>query len=178
MKLSIITTLAALMTLSFAGTSPAQSSPRDPSVGNVNLPTGICTGLTTDSDCYQQALFEFENEALAANVLVVSDYQKQLSRQAAEADSLIEANRENLSGSCLMQVEILWRGMRNAYSSTGGQLPLYGPHFDRNSPEFRGYVVGLVDQSRQAGTAIESLVARNCRDPSGTSLYRGEVAGS
>lgn len=107
----------------------------------------------------------------------VASFQKQLATNAAATSALIEDNAEILSPDCLAQVEVLWRGMRNAYSSTGGQLPLYAPPFDRQSPEFRGYVAALVDQSRKTSMQIESMVTYNCQDPNATAFFRGEVVG-
>lgn len=109
--------------------------------------------------------------------VVVAAYQKQLAKNVAAADVLITANAEILTPSCLAQAETIWRGMRNAYSSTGGQLPLYGVPFERGSPELKGYVAALVDQSERASRDVASMVAHNCRDTFATSFESGEVIG-
>lgn len=115
-----------------------------------------------------------------ASVAVVASYQKQLARHASTAARLIEDNAEILSTSCLVEVETLQRSLRNAYSSTGGQLPLYEQSFNRHSPEFRGYVAALVDQSRKTSAQIESMVTYNCQDPNATAatvFFKGAMAG-
>lgn len=108
---------------------------------------------------------------------VITAYQKQLARHAATAATLIEDNADLLSTSCLVEVESLQRSLRNAYSSTGGQLPLNEPPFSRHSPEFRGYVAALVDQSRKTSAQIESMVTFNCQEANATTSYKGAMMG-
>ena len=124
-------------------------------------------------------LSDYEERSADAHApsVAVAAYQKELARHAATAARLIEDNAEILSPSCLVEVETLQRSLRNAYSSTGGQLPLNEPPFNRYGAEFRGYVAALVDQSRNTSMQIADMVARNCWDPDATSFYRGEVVG-
>lgn len=173
------------------------------SVGTNSAPTGICAGLSVEScDHLERVISSISDDAcwgpcgyegptyavgswLSENRIgpvnhpqsdaVVAAYQKQLARHAATATTLIEDNAEILSPSCLVEVETLQRSLRNTYSSTGGQLPLNEPPFNRHSPEFRGYVAALVDQSRKTSMQIADMVARNCWDPDATAFYRGEV---
>lgn len=182
----------------------AQTAFNGVSLGNVSVPTGNCTadygdGITSigcSADVTSRYSIEGnpleDDEGFTAigskgmmvhddrpvgnsNAVTVAAYQKLLARHAATASTLIEDNAEILSPSCLVQVETLQRSLRNAYSSTGGQLPLNEPPFNRHSPEFRGYVAALVDKSEQTSTQIASMVARNCIDLDATSFYRGEV---
>lgn len=188
MKLSTISKLAAVAALCVAGyvDAHAQTALDGASAGNNGAPTGNCAGL---GDCgysvpgngvihlppYYEFPPHYESIEHTHSVAVIAAYQKQLASHAATAATLIEDNAEILSPSCLVEVETLQRSLRNAYSSTGGQLPLNEPPFDRHGPEFRGYVAALADQSRKTSAQIESMVTYNCRDPNATAFYKGEV---
>ena len=206
MKLSTISKLAAVAALCVAGYIDAHAQTNvnnDASMGSNSTPTGNCTGLSTEGCNYYEGTTSIGSDACSGGCeggrnsssdtsnyirlgpvnhtqsdAVITGYQKQLAHNAATADRLIEDNADILSSSCLVEVETLQRSLRNTYSSTGGQLPLNEPPFNRKSPEFRGYVAALVDQSRNTSMQIADMVALNCWDPDATSFYRGEVVGA
>lgn len=186
MKLSTISKLAAVAALCVAGYVDAHAQTvfkNDASIGNFEGVTSIGSDadVTSNWNDGRDSSVDPSNDIRLGPVnhtlsdAVIAAYQKQLARHAATATTLIEDNAEILSPSCLVEVETLQRSLRNTYSSTGGQLPLNEPPFNRHSPEFRGYVAALVDQSRKTSMQIADMVARNCWDPDATSFYIGEV---
>lgn len=203
--ISKLAAVAALCVAGYVDAHAQTNANNDASVGTNSAPTGICAGLSIEScDHLERVISSISDDAcwgpcgyegptyavgswLSENRIgpvnhpqsdaVVAAYQKQLARHTATASTLIKDNAEILSPSCLVEVETLQRSLRNAYSSTGGQLPLNEPPFDRKSPEFRGYVAALVDQSRKTSGQIESMVTYNCRDPNATAFFKGAMVG-